>query len=241
MKPLVGIVCAFNGKSRRDCEWDNYNHVEETYIQKIKNADAIPLLIPVRPSLEEDIPMIMKKLDGILFTGGMDLHPSFYGEEPTIGLGEFDVVRDNLEITLAKYCITNDIPVFGICRGMQVLNVAAGGNLYQDIYTQTDTDIQHIQRTLENFATHHIKLEKKTFLHKIFGDRGFVNSHHHQGVRNLGENFEVIAWSEDGLMEAMMHKNKKIIAVQWHPELMNTKEAQDLFKYFIECIRNGKE
>ena len=238
MKPVIGILCAFSGKSKGGCGWDNYNYVEEAYVSKVKNTSALPVLIPVRPNLIDDLDLLAKRFDGFLFIGGVDVHPSFYNEEPHPRMFQFDLIRDEMEIAMAKLCIEKNIPALGICRGLQVLNVASGGTLYQDIPTQITNGIQHVQKTVESFPTHHIQVSKGTFLYDIFGEKGFVNSHHHQCVKDLGEGFEIAAKSCDDVTEALIHKTKKITAVQWHPELLETKEARGIFEHFTQAIIN---
>lgn len=241
MKPIIGIICDYNGVPGGNCQCDNYNFVEIHYIQKIINAGGIPLLIPVRPTMEVDIPDIINKLDGLMLIGGGDIHPSFYGEEPHIKLGKFDQIRDKLEIAFTKYCINKGIPILGICRGLQVINVAAGGTLYQDIYSQRNATIQHAQKTLENFGTHYIDIVDDNFLFDIFGSKGFVNSHHHQGIKDLAKGFNIIASSRDGVIESITNMQKNIIAVQWHPELMDNRQSQEIFNSFIDIISMCKE
>lgn len=237
MKPILGIVCSYYGSYTKGNERE-FNFKEESYLKKIKDSGSIPLMIPVRPSLIEDIPQIIKKMDGIILSGGVDVHPSFYNEEPMKGLGHVDYVRDEFEIELARYCIEKMIPILGICRGMQVLNVATGGTLYQDINTQLESSIQHTQKTSDRVGNHHIEIKENTFLYKVYGKRGFVNSYHHQAVKDLSEDFEAIAWSEDGLIESMIHKNNQnVIALQWHPELLDVKESESIFKFFTNLMK----
>lgn len=238
MKPVIGVLCAFSGKPKGGCDWDNYNYVEEAYVSKIKNSGGIPVLIPVRPNLIDDLDSLIERIDGFLFIGGVDVHPSFYNEEPHPKMFQFDLIRDEMEIALAKLCIEKNIPALGICRGLQVLNIAGGGTLYQDIPTQINNAIQHVQKTVESFPTHHIDVSKNSFLYDIFGEKGFVNSHHHQCVKDLGEGFEIVAKSCDDITEAIIHKTNKIIAVQWHPELLETEEALNIFRHFKDVIIN---
>ncbi|MPW24859.1 gamma-glutamyl-gamma-aminobutyrate hydrolase family protein [Alkalibaculum sp. M08DMB] len=236
MKPIVGIICSYSGSLFKGND-GNFNYNDEDYIIKVKQAGAIPFLIPVRPSFEEDIPNIMNRLDGIILSGGVDVHPSFYNEEPKIKLGYVDQIRDKFEISLAKHCINKKIPILGICRGMQLLNVVEGGSLYQDINSELPDSVQHTQKTYDRVGNHYIKIEENNFLRDIYGDKGFVNSFHHQAIKKISPNFQAIAWSTDGLVEAMIHKeNSNIIAIQWHPELLEEVQSLNIFKYFTTLM-----
>lgn len=211
--------------------------MDRKYISNVAEAGAIPFLIPVRPSFEEDIPALLSRLDGILLSGGVDVHPSFYKEEPKNKLGHVDYTRDKFEIALSKYCIEKKVPMLGICRGMQILNIVEGGSLYQDIQSELPDSIQHSQKTYDSVGNHFIKIDEGNFLRNIYGEMGFVNSYHHQAVKKLASAFEAVAWSSDGIVEAMVHKeNANIIAVQWHPELLDEKESHSIFKYFTTLM-----
>lgn len=234
MKPLVGLTCS--------CE-KNMQHKETVYTDAIKNVGAIPILIPVFSSSEKDMEDLLERLDGVILTGGDDIHPIHYGEEPKQGLGEIYPERDEMEIALAIECIRGGIPLMGICRGLQILNVALGGDLYQDIYRQIVGKelLLHNQNIDGVFGNHSIDIEPDTFLHEIYQQKiGWVNSFHHQAIRNLSSSLKAIAWSKDGIVEAAMHKDSpNVFGVQWHPEKMWDKDvfSVKLFEYFIGLLR----
>lgn len=237
-KPVIGITCSFNINPTiglNKC----INYKESNYMYKISKSGGIPFLIPVRPALCEDIEIILSKLDGIVFSGGVDVHPIFYNQEPLSGLGKVDLERDEFEILMIKKCVTKDIPFFGICRGLQIINCAFGGTLYQDIDCQIDEGylIQHSQNFKDKYGNHTIKIKEDSFLYEIYGKNGFVNSYHHQAIKDLAYDLEAVAWSFDGLVEAVnLRSNSKCFAVQWHPERMEDTYSQRIFDYFINKL-----
>ncbi len=217
-------------------------HKESVYTDAVKYAGAIPVLIPVFSSSEKDMEQLLKRLDGVILTGGDDIHPIHYGEEPKQGLGEVYPERDEMEIALTVECIREGVPLMGICRGLQILNVALGGDLYQDIYRQIVGRelLLHNQNIEGVFGNHSIDIEGDTFLYDIYQQKiGWVNSFHHQAIRNLSPSLRAIAWSKDGIIEAAIHRdNPKIFGVQWHPEKMWDKDVFSikLFEYFVGLL-----
>ncbi|NTW70863.1 MAG: gamma-glutamyl-gamma-aminobutyrate hydrolase family protein [Eubacteriaceae bacterium] len=236
MKPIIGIVTEYLGVTHK-YPGNDYNFIEESYVDKVHKGGGIPLLIPTRPSLLEDVPELIEKLDGIILSGGVDVHPSYYGEEPMRMLGYVDVVRDEFEIALFKQALERKISVFGICRGMQLMNVALGGTLYQDIPTQIEESIQHNQMTKGHIPNHYVHFDGESFLREIYGEKGFVNSFHHQTIKAIADGLVPTGWSKDRIIEAVEYKgNSNVFGVQWHPELTDDKESFELFKYFIQNI-----
>lgn len=218
-------------------------HKDLNYCQALQKVGAMPILIPILPDFVEDIPILLKKIDGVIISGGVDVHPYHYGEEPIQGLGMVTPNRDIIELAISKECVKNKIPLFGICRGMQVLNIALGGDVYQDIYKQIRGRelLQHNQSSEGEHANHSIDIEAESFLYEIFQQKiGWVNSFHHQVIKNIAPSLKDVAWSKDGFIEAVEHKDiPSIFAVQWHPEKMWDRDifSLKLFKYFVDFLK----
>ncbi len=212
--------------------------VADNYIQTIANLNAMPFVLPMINN-ESIIEEQVKSLDAIILSGGEDINPTYYNEKPLSKLGKISNERDKYDFALAKYALKHNIPVLGICRGAQILNVILGGSLYQDhSYIGKKVD-EHNYTDQEALARHEIFVEKGTFIHKIFGEKTMVNSFHHQSVKKIGHNLKVTALDKDGVVEAFESKNKNnlILGIQWHPEMMankgNNQEMIELFRAFI--------
>lgn len=236
MKPLIGITCY------HEFDKENASRQYEAYYLGIERAGGLPILIPNVDEVDT-VDKIYSKLDGILLAGGEDLDPGYFKENPHPQMGAISPVRDKIEIHLAVRCLEDDKPLLGICRGMQVLNAAAGGTLYQDIYSQLkDREIiKHTQEGPRWNATHTVKLRPGSKLHQIFKEKELrVNSIHHQAVKDVARDFMVTAQAPDGIIEGMEGVSFKfVVAVQWHPERMWQKYPimLKLFKAFVEAAR----
>jgi putative glutamine amidotransferase len=243
MRPLIGITCqpALNANSQRPL----YG-LGKSYVHAVEMAGGIPLLIP---PLGDDASLraIAERLDGVLLSGGGDVDPARYGEEPIPQLGLVEPERDELELKLARIAIEDEQPLFGICRGMQALNVAQGGTLYQDIAAQRPKAIKHDYHSYEgprDLRAHPITVAEGSPLADIVGEQGYVvNSFHHQAVKKPGTGVKIIGWAEDGLAEAMMvEEHPFALAVQYHPEELVDSDpaARALFEAFVRaCAHRG--
>ncbi|SRR5690625_1325580 len=231
MKPLIGITS--NVKDKKTV-------VGNANYYAVSKSNGIPVILPNIEN-EDDIKVIANKIDGLLLTGGGDIDPTLFGEEPHRKLGEITPERDFFELALIKEMLALNKPILGICRGSQILNIAAGGDMYQDIYAQYDHELlQHDQNAPYTHASHFIHVVENSILHTITQKTSFkVNSYHHQAVRKMGENFIVSATSSDGVIEAIESTNHKfVVGVQWHPELLmeaNDQPSIDIFMAFIEA------
>jgi putative glutamine amidotransferase len=219
-------------------------YVNSAYITSVLNAGGIPVLLPVITDLE-GIKSQINGIDGIILSGGEDVGTLLYGEEPMIKQGFFYPERDEYEINLAKIAHSQGKPIFGICRGMQVLNVAFGGTLYQDLSYFSREVLKHRQESRRGVGTHTVEILKGTKLYEIFGDRTVANSFHHQAVKDVAPGFLVSAVAKDEIIEAMEWMGEEyIVAVQWDPEEMsyNNLKMLELFKKLVQQLvkENGE-
>lgn len=204
------------------------------YPNVIERAGGIPFIIPFIGDLNTT-DAIVENIDVLLLTGGCDIHPSNYGEEPNPKLENPCLDRDKIEIALIEAAVKKGIPIFGICRGMQLLNVYFGGSLYQDVFSQTKNPIGHLNTSADDFI-HSIELVPGKFLEKIYDDEKLlVNSIHHQGIKKLADVFEEAAVAPDGIVEAIQCEEKNIYGVQFHPEQLAVKEEKflEIFKFIL--------
>lgn len=213
-QPLIGIT-SFEDRGRQPAP---YISLKESYARAIEAAGGIPVILPLANAAQARA--IIPRLDGILFSGGGDIAPWFFGQEPLPGLGGYDTRRDEWEIELCNAAWDAKLPMLGICRGCQLMNVARGGTLIQDIERAKPTALQHNPAVPHDELCHEISIEKESALARIFGaERLRVNSFHHQAVEKPAGEFAVIAQSSDGIVEAMEAKDGRFaLALQFHPE-----------------------
>ncbi len=239
LRPLIGIT-AYTRKLQNS-PWD-YDASYASNATAIEKAGGLPVLIPAKVS-EETLRAIYERLDGVLLPGGGDVDPMRYNADKHPTTGNIDADRDRTEMTLAQWAFADDMPTFGICRGIQVMNVALGGTLVQDIPSEVDTELKHDLNYGEPRATvlHDVKLELDSRLGRIIGaDRVPVNSLHHQAVGTPAPSVRLTAYSPDGVVEALEVPNRHfMLAVQWHPEdLVDDDERMlNLFKAFVDSAR----
>lgn len=209
--------------------------VRQAYVQAIVQAGGVPLVIPPQPP--ERLPAILGSVQGLVLTGGVDLDPCRYGEEPKKECGEISPLRDELDLAAAAYALAQDLPILAICRGIQVLNVALGGTLIQDIPSEVSGALKHNQQAPGWYGTHEVRIVSETLLGMIVGRETLrVNSMHHQAVARLGRGLRVVASAPDGIVEAVESTEHRFaLGVQWHPELMSDScpAAAAIFRHFV--------
>ncbi len=240
MRPLIGITGRKDASAR--LVTSQMYSVGETYVQAVHRAGGLPLIIPPM-FVEADSETLIARLDGLLLSGGEDIHPRHYGQSPEAWLGGVDESRDATELGLVHAALEAQIPLLAICRGHQVLNVALGGSLYQDLAAQVPGVLDHaflMSRSLEQ-SVHEVTLDAGSQVAQILGGTSFsVNSAHHQSVQSAGVGLRIVAYAPDGVVEAIELAGYPFcIGVQWHPEAMVRRDPEmlPLFMAFVESAR----
>ena len=211
-------------------------YVNKDYVDAVIRAGGVPLIIPFSTDKEVIISQT-QLIDGLILSGGHDISPYNYGQEPSQKIGETFPERDTYEIILLEESKKRNIPILGICRGFQLINVAAGGTLYQDLSLIPGNILKHNQVSNPTLKTHKVEIKENSFISSIFGKETMVNSFHHQVINKVANDFIVVAKASDGVVEAIEHKTYKfLVAVQWHPEMLavNCEKARVLFSKFVE-------
>ncbi len=250
MNPIIGITANYSRDdihgtiSKIGLQGQEWQLIADDYVKTIERAGGQPVIIPIIENLET-MTRTINLLDGIIFSGGADIHPRVYGESPKKNLGIMNPNRDIHEINLAKKVLYEmNIPVLGVCRGIQLLNVATGGTLYQDLILEKKEVFNHsLLGSPKDYPAHKVNIKKESRLYEIFKkEELWVNSYHHQGIKKLGKDFIVTMTADDGVIEAIEYSSDRfVVAVQWHPEMMFEKndEYMDLFNKFIEECKKG--
>ena len=235
-KPIIGVTPLFDRE--RDSYW-----MLPGYLEGLEQAGAIPIVLPLPEDLD-DLPQLVSLCDGLLFTGGQDVSPALYGETPKPTCGEVYPARDRMEQALLHLALERDLPVLGICRGIQFLNAVLGGTLYQDLPTEHPSQTQHHMTPPYDRAVHTVTLQPGTPLAELLGTEHIgVNSYHHQAVKTLAPCLTEMAWSEDGLIEAVCLPEKRFVwAVQWHPEFSFrvNEDSRKIFGAFVAAAKSAR-
>lgn len=213
--------------------------INQSYVRALAAAGCAPVMIPI---LEDDerLRAIYERLDGIVFPGGADVAPHEYGEEPIDNLNVIEPERDRVELRLARWAFDDDLPTLGICRGQQLLNVALGGTLYQDLIHQGATTVEHSDKDgrPRNKLVHRVRLDPDSRLAQLIDETSVdVNSLHHQAVRDVAPALRVTGTADDGVIEVVESPDRRfLVAVQWHPEeLDDLPWVRRLFEGFIRA------
>lgn len=213
-----------------------------TYVKALSASGGLPWIIPLLDDDEDTLRGVYEQLDGLFLAGGVDVEPGNYGEETSELCGRVDVARDRVEITLTRWALADHKPLLGVCRGIQVMNVAAGGSLYQDVMKQRPHAMRHDYfpysgEYTRDELTHDVQIEAQTRLGRVAqSPRIMVNSMHHQGIKDLADAFIPTAFAGDGLIEGIEAPNGHFaVGVQWHPEEFVGRDAATdrLFGAFI--------
>jgi len=233
MKPLIGIGSDLTQPAKGERV---RAFAFATYTESVRQAGGIPLVIPPQ---QENAEELLAQLDGLLLAGGDDFDPRAYGEQPHPSVEPMHPGRQANDLALAKAARKNGVPTLGVCLGLQVMNVAAGGTLIQDIDSQYETEINHVSPPTER-GRHRVEVLAGTRLATILSPGQFdVNSSHHQAVKDVGAGLRTTARAPDGIVEGLEDPSHPFyLGVQWHPEDMKgEKSAMTLFSAFIEAAK----
>jgi putative glutamine amidotransferase len=231
-QPLIGITCDEDDKT-------SHYRSSKALPEAIKKVGGIPLLLPSVISYSQ-LKKLLTSLHGIVIAGGaFDIPPSFYGEKKRYRIDTAQLQRTKFEIRLIREAILQKKPILGICGGMQAINVALGGTLYQDISSELAFANSHEQKESKTQATHFVNIIKNSKLHQIIhSTRIKTNTTHHQAVKDLGKTLTISAFADDGIIEAI--EGKRVLGIQWHPEILKDRASQNLLRGFVFSTTQSK-
>ena len=241
-KPIIGVTPDYNPGTRKDMGGKEPTYfLRARYLQAIQDTGGVPIVLPLVRG-QKHHQHLLECLDGLLVTGsGWDLAPELYGERQRFKFALMSEERAQLELGLSKLAFSLRVPTLGICGGMQSMNVALGGTLIQDIPSQVQTELQHSPPKSATKMAHAIRIEPKSWLHRIAKKRTIqVNSSHHQSVKAVPPLFQVTASTTDGVIEAFEAASHPFwVGVQWHPEYLyrNHPIQKGLFSAFVQAAK----
>lgn len=228
MKPIIGVNCDYD---------DDRCFLKKEYTDAIALAGGIPFVLPIVGVQKIEPLLLLNKIDGLLLSGGNDISPERYGEFPHEKTRPVLMQKEDFDFLLLKNALDIDLPVLGICYGLQLINVCLGGNLVQDISSQWNTSINHYK------DMHNVHIDKTSRLYEILKQETIeVNSTHHQAIKSLGKKLMISAVADDGIIEAVEStEHNFVVGVQWHPERIIGRDTQiELFRILIDTASKGK-
>lgn len=238
--PLIGVTPGFAGPSdaRDFCRSADIVYCDASYLRCVEAAGGIPILLPHAGG--ERLDDLVELVDGLLLTGGEDVHPGRYGQDLRYHNGTISEARDGFELELTRRFLPSGKPILAVCRGIQVLNVAMEGTLIQDLPAES-RQFHHSQRAATTVPTHSVRLREDSHIARAVGETVLeVNSHHHQAVDRVAPELTAVGWSEEEVVEAVESRGEAyIVGVQWHPErLAATRSIQHrIFESFVQACQ----
>lgn len=238
-RPVIGIAANEINDAGETLYHLPVSYTPAGYVRAVQNAGGIPLVLPVgAPELAKEY---INQIDKLILAGGQNVSPELYGEPIQVEEASLFKERDQFELALIKEAMVQNKPIFAVCRGMQLVNVALGGSLFQEIEHLNNSNISHMQAPISReIPTHKIQTEAGSMLRKIYGKEAKVNSFHFQAVKTLANELHVTAYSEDGIIEGIERRGPGtvILGVQWHPDFAYDYLAQEMaaFQYVIDDL-----
>lgn len=236
-RPIIGIAA----NEIADAGETLYNlpitYTPSGYVKAVHQAGGLPVVLPIgTPDMAR---AYVSQIDKLILAGGQNVAPELYGEQVLVGEAALAVERDTFELELIREAIRQKKPIFAVCRGMQLANVAFGGSLYQDLSQTNHGSITHMQVPVpRQIPTHKIRTKRASVLRDIYGEEAQVNSFHFQAVKELASPFKVTAYSEDGVIEGLESSDKQItfLGVQWHPDFAYDylEQEMSIFRYAVQ-------
>lgn len=226
---------------RSDEKRSRHHVLSGPYVEAVEEAGGYPIILPASPELAGDG---LDLVSGLLLPGGGDMEGRHFGQATSPKADYLNPLRDEMELSILKRALQLRMPVFGICRGMQLFNVALGGTLYQDIREEHGSELEHNREDVPDQTVHHVSIDPQSCLASILGSTQIaVNSSHHQAIKEISPELKAVAWSPDGIIEAVETCGPElgfIIAVQWHPERLFERmpEQARLFQRFIKAAES---
>lgn len=234
----VFIAIAANTEQNKDGR--SITSVPVTYSRCIQQVNAVPVILPPAED-EQTAALMLSRVDGLVLPGGMDMDARFFNQQMHPACRASGLELDTFQITLVNLAVERKMPILGICRGAQVVNVALGGSLVQDIPSRMpDSQIDHRQQVLSYDTDHDVRFDPGSRLYGLFGESIRINSRHHQSIDAPGRGIRITAWAPDGVVEGAEHESLPIDLVQWHPELLMQK-SDAMLPLFDGFVRNCKD
>jgi putative glutamine amidotransferase len=235
--PLIGVTSSITVEKIPERAY-----VNSAYLHAVQQAGGVPVMLPPHLSAAS-LERLVRGLDGLLLTGGGDIDPTVFGEAPHPTVYEVAPARDTLELSAVRFALERQLPILAICRGVQLLNVALGGTLFQDVASDPGTQIQHGQQEPRDQPTHKVQVKAGSHLAETLGtDELEVNSMHHQAVKALGAGLAAVAWAPDQIIEGLelTDASRFVLGVQWHPEelVSHSEPARRLFAALVRSARS---
>lgn len=235
--PLIGVTTSITIDKTPERAY-----VNSAYLSAVQQAGGVPVVLPPQLSAAS-LARLARGLDGVLLTGGGDIDPAAFGESPHPTVYEVAPSRDTLETAVVGIALERRLPILAICRGIQLLNVALGGTLFQDVGTEPGTELRHGQQEPRDQPTHKVRVAAGSRLAETLGaDELEVNSMHHQSVKALGKGLTAVAWAPDEIIEGIEldDRSRFVVGVQWHPEelVRHSEAARRLFAALVRSTRS---
>jgi putative glutamine amidotransferase len=238
-RPIIGIAANEVEDAGAKLYHLPISYTPAGYVKAVQEVGGLPFLLPI--GTPADAKAYMQRIDKLILAGGQNVAPDLYGEKPLVAEAALASERDQFELALIYEALVQKKPIFAVCRGMQLANVALGGSLYQDVSQLSDLPIAHMQVPIaREIPTHHIRTEKASVLRNIYGEQAKVNSFHYQAVKKLAPDLKATAFSEDGIIEGVENRSSKFtfLGVQWHPDFAYEHLEQELaiFRYVVKDL-----